>query len=78
MDAKLTAQDVDRLFIATNFEEEDLEDNDNKALCRYEFYEIIVRLAKLKFVEKGFTKTVSEATEKLIVNYIIPNFNERM
>ena len=78
LDAKLTSQDIDRLFIATNFEEEDLEDNDNKALCRYEFFEIIVRLAKLKFVEKGFTKAVSEATEKLIVNFIIPNFSEKM
>ena len=45
----LTTTDIDRIFIATNFEEEDLEENDDNSLCRFEFYEIIVRMAKTKF-----------------------------
>lgn len=50
----LSTNDIDRLFFAVNFEEVqgeagDLEDNPDQELCRYEFYEIVVRLAKLKF-----------------------------
>ena len=50
----LSIADIDRLFFAVNFEEVqgetgDLEDNPDKELCRYEFFEIIVRMAKLKF-----------------------------
>jgi hypothetical protein len=69
----LTSADVDRSFIAVNFEEVDLENNDDKSLCRYELFELFARLAKIKFVEKGIVKTVAEATEKLLVEYIIPN-----
>ena len=50
----LSIKDIDILFFAVNFEEvgggaADLEDNPDKELCRYEFFEIIVRMAKLKF-----------------------------
>ena len=50
----LSISDIDRLFFAVNFEEVggqqgDLDDNPDKELCRYEFFEIIVRMAKLKF-----------------------------
>jgi hypothetical protein len=69
----LTSQDIDRTFIATNFEEVDLEENDDKALCRYEYIEIIARLAKIKYYDRGKTKTVAAATEKLITEYLFPN-----
>jgi len=36
---------IDRIFIATNVELEKNEDNPDKALCRYEFYEILIRIA---------------------------------
>lgn len=38
---------IDRIFIATNVnvEMEKSADNPDKALCRYEFYEILVRVA---------------------------------
>ncbi len=36
---------IDRLFIATNVELEEIEENPDRALCRYEFFEILVRLA---------------------------------
>jgi hypothetical protein len=36
---------IDRIFIATNVTLEKQEDNPDKALCRYEFYEILVRIA---------------------------------
>lgn len=46
VDKQLTTGDVDRAFIATNFEEVELEGNDDRDLCRYEFCEIMVRMAK--------------------------------
>ena len=70
--ADLSTQVIDQLFVAVNFEEvgggaADLEDNPDKELCRYEFFEIIVRMAKHKFIEAKKKKnipplTVAEAT----------------
>lgn len=69
----LTNQDIDRCFIATNFEEVDLENNDDKSLCRYEFLEILVRLGKIKYFDTGEIDTIAEATDKLIEEFILPN-----
>ena len=71
--ANLLMSDVDRIFIATNVELEEQEANDDRSLCRFEFYEILVRLAKLKFYEKGACKTIAEAVEKLIVDHVLPH-----
>lgn len=63
----LTQTDVDRIFIATNYEEVDLDNNDDSNLCRYELLEIICRMAKCKYVDSlKETNSVAEATEKLI------------
>lgn len=78
VDKNLTSQDIDRIFISTNFEEEDLEENDDNSLCRFEYLEIIARMAKTKFFEKGICKTVHESLEKLLLEYIIPNSIEQM
>ena len=40
---------IDRVFIVTNVELEEQEDNPDRDLCRYEFYEIVARLAKEKY-----------------------------
>ena len=64
---------MDRTFVATNYEEVDLDDNDDNSLCRYELLEIVVRMAKIKFHEKGICPSIAEATEKLLVEHIIPN-----
>ena len=60
----LSTSDIDRLFFAVNFEEVggtagDLEDNPDKELCRYEFFEIIVRMAKLKYENQKLNLTVA-------------------
>ena len=73
VDKTLTSQDIDRIFVATNFEMDDLEENDDNSLCRFEFAEIITRLAKTKYFEKGTCSTVAESVNKLITDYIIPN-----
>jgi len=64
---------MDRAFVATNYEEVDLDNNDDNSLCRYELLEIVVRLAKMKFLDKGRCETFAEATQKMFKDYIIPN-----
>ena len=74
----LTRQQVDQAFIATNFEEVDLDNNDDKKACRYEFLEMIVRLAKVKFVDTGKVDTINDATYQLLSEFIIPNTTDVM
>jgi hypothetical protein len=52
-----------------------LDANDDKDLCRYEFLEIIVRIAKIKYIENSkYAMSIAEATKKIIDEHIIPNF----
>ena len=62
---------IDRLFIATNVELVDMVDNADRALCRFEFYEIIVRIALAKFIDNGYFNHPHQAVEFLIQNYIL-------
>lgn len=43
---------LDQLFIITNFEEEDQKDNPDKLLIRFEFIELLIRIAKEKYYKK--------------------------
>lgn len=78
IDKNLTSTDVDRLFIATNYEEVDLDNNDDNSLCRYEFFEIIARMGKVKYFEKGTCKTNAESTRRLIEEHILEYPAEQM
>lgn len=49
VDKNLSVTTIDRVFIVTNVELVEVEDNPDRDLCRYEFYEIITRLAKEKY-----------------------------
>lgn len=62
---------IDRLFIATNVELIDMVDNADRALCRFEFFEIIVRIAQSKFVDSGYFHNIHEATQYFIEEYIL-------
>jgi len=73
MDANLKMSDVDRIFIATNVEIEDQEANDDRSLCRFEFYEIITRMAKTKYLESKRVDTMSQAVERILLDSILPN-----
>lgn len=77
-DQNLTTSDVDRLFIATNYEEVDLENNDDSSLCRYEFMELIVRMGKQKYLQKKIVNTHAEATRKLLTECLLVNPTESM
>jgi hypothetical protein len=69
----LSVADIDRLFIATNVEIEEQETNEDLTLCRFEFHEIIVRIAKTKFFDKRAFPTLWESLEFLLENEILPN-----
>ena len=73
LDYYLTPTIIDVLYVAVNYDELKLDANDIENLCRYELMEIIVRLAKFKFFEKGIDSSISEATEHLLSKYILPN-----
>ena len=66
-------QNIDRIFIATNVELVEQEDNPDRDLCRFEFFEIIARLGSAKFKETGQAKTWDEATQMILEQYIIPH-----
>ena len=71
---------VDRSFIATNVRRRDVQgpDGASNALCRFEFLEVVVRIGAEKFRSPGLVKTFAEATEKLITEFIMPNFKMDM
>jgi hypothetical protein len=53
IDKYLNQSSLDRLFIASNFELEDQEDNPDTALIRFEFIELLMRIAVEKYKKPG-------------------------
>ena len=72
-----TMQTIDRIFIVTNVElmGQEQEDNPDRDLCRYEFFEIIVRMGGAKFKDSKEVDTWDEATKLLLEKHMIPNTN---
>ena len=65
---------IDMYFVATNFEEGgEQEGNDDRSLCRFEFFEILIRIARGKFVETGIEKNLLLAFDKLLQEHILPS-----
>jgi hypothetical protein len=69
-DDKLTHSDFERAFHLTNVEEsnenEAQDENPDNLLCRFEFVEILIRVAIMKFYEKRRVDTMFEAVGKSI------------
>ena len=65
---------VDRAFIATNVELEDMDENPDRALQRFEFIEILFRLAAAKYKDTKKVSTFHEAFEKLVHENIFKHF----
>ena len=63
---------MDIAFAATNFEEEDQEGNDDRALIRFEFFEILIRMVQTKYIETKKISSLSEGLRKMIRDHIIP------
>ena len=56
-----------------NYEEDDLENNDDNSLCRYEFSEIAARIGKEKYFDKHLSDSVAEGTQRFIEEHLIKN-----
>mmetsp|Transcript_9315 Transcript_9315/g.12677 ORF Transcript_9315/g.12677 Transcript_9315/m.12677 type:complete len:154 (-) Transcript_9315:193-654(-) len=78
LDKKMTASIIDTYFKATNFEVVDMDQNDDQALCRFEFFEIMVRIARGKYVETGEDKNLANAFSVLLQRHILPAHSELM
>jgi len=63
--------DIDRLFIASKFTSKELQSRlevrNDKTIVRYQFLELLLRIAELKFVQTGKAQCINEAFELLIV-----------
>ncbi|CAI2385868.1 unnamed protein product [Moneuplotes crassus] len=66
-------KEIDTIFITTNFEEVDMEDNPDKLLCRYEFYEILVRIANQKYIKSKALSSLPMAVARLLTENIFEN-----
>ena len=63
---------MDIAFAAVNFEEEEQDGNDDRALIRFEFSEILVRMVKPKYLDTKKCSSYSEGLQKIIKNHILP------
>lgn len=63
---------LDLYFIATNVELEEQDGNSDSSLCRFEFFEILIRIAKGKYVDSGKCKTYEQALRLLLNLFILP------
>ena len=77
-DPNVNLSTIDRTFIAATLQVEGqgARESDIPAdkLNRFEFMEILVRLANIKFIETKKIKGFDEATAHLIEDYIMPNY----
>jgi len=62
---------VDRNFIATNNSTHKYKNSAERELHRYEFVEVIVRLALVKFKEPKITPTLDLAVEKILTEHVV-------
>ena len=67
---------IDIIFVGTCVANHSFKNNAERDLNRYEFLEIIVRLANAKYKESGVVRTTCEAIEKLLNDNIYPNTKE--
>ena len=73
LDHFVNISSCDRSFIAANLKVEGSTAPSN-GLKRFEFLEILVRLANIKYLESKIVKTYAEATEKLITDCILAHY----
>ena len=71
-DQAVTPSVLDVYFTATNFEVVEAEGNDDRALCRFEFVEILARIARGKYLDTGKCATYAAGVAKLLEEHILP------
>ena len=73
-DSVVDTSALDRTFIAANLKVEGQGNAPSNGLKRFEFLEILVRLANTKYLETKICKTYAASTEKLITECILPHY----
>jgi len=73
LDNMCNISSVDRCYIAATLKVTESTAPSN-GLRRFEFLEILVRLANVKYLESKVVKTYAEATEKLISECLLAHF----
>jgi len=66
---------IDTLFVASNFDEKRQVENPDRFMCRYEFYEIIPRIAEKKYLDSNICKTLPEAVEMVLKENLLKHFD---
>jgi hypothetical protein len=61
-------------FTSTNYEYDENGNNSGRKLNRYEFIEILIRLAKGKYIDFGKMKSLPQAVQKLFNEHVFPMF----
>ena len=69
----ISAATLERTLSQTNFSKNPHKNSADRELHRYEFVEIIVRIALEKFCATKVCKNAQGAVEKLLVEHILPN-----
>eukprot|EP00943_MAST-04B_sp_MAST-4B-sp1_P009198 g9198.t1 len=73
-------KDLDTIFIVANVEEDKSskvnKTNDDRALMRFEFLEVVIRIAVQKYLRSGDTDDVSDAVRMLCEQNIKPNLDD--
>lgn len=74
-DKKLKPDDIDRLFIENNALKDQRKSifNPDKALCRFEFLSVMIRLAVKKYCEQGDAESEVDAVQRLWTEYLEPH-----
>lgn len=73
IDEAVTPSVLDIYFASTNFEEEDQDGNNDRALIRFEFLEILVRIVRGKYIERKRLTSISEGLKKLLNEHVLPS-----
>jgi hypothetical protein len=73
-DAVVTTDTVDRMFITVNFDGVEMVDQNDHTLCRYEFMESLVRLARAKYIDTQRESTLAKAVQRLIEKDILTHW----
>ena len=72
--------ELDSIFVAANFEESttplEAAANDDNALVRFEFVEILVRIALAKYIASRHMADASDAVQKLLEECVLPRLPE--
>ena len=67
---------MDRLFIAANYEVEEQEENPDRSLNRFEFIEVLVRVAGVRYRDTKMVGRYSEAMDLLLTQDLYPKWRE--